>query len=113
MSETGMAMAGKSGINRGFEKDVQRLGQYVGQLRDDLAGIAKGVGEVAQSGAAVAEEGAKNTLEAAKKRGQQATVSLRDRMVDHPGTTLGVAVGVGVLIGLLAPAILRSRGRSS
>ena len=113
MSETNIATTGKTGNDRGFKSDVQRLGQYVGQLHDDLAGIAKGAGDVAQSSVAAVKEGGKNTLEAAKEKSEQATASLRDRMADHPGATLGIAVGLGILIGLVGPAIVRSRRSAS
>jgi len=113
MSETNTATTGGPGSDRGLKGDVQRLGQYVGQLHDDLAGIARGAGEVAQSGVAAALEGGKNALEAAKGKGEQATASLGARMARHPGATLGIAVGVGILIGLVAPAIVRSRRRVS
>ena len=113
MSESNIGTAGRTGTDQGFRSDVQRLGQYVGQLHDDLAGIAKGAGEVAQSGVAAVKQGGKSTLEAAKGKSELAAASLRDRIAKHPGATLGIAVGVGILIGLVGPAIVRSRGRAS
>jgi len=113
MLETNTATTGGTGSDHGLKGDVQRLGQYVGQLHDDLAGIAKGAGDVAQSGVAAALEGGKGALEAAKGKSEQATATLRDRIAKHPGATLGIAVGAGILIGLLGPAIVRSRSKPS
>jgi ElaB/YqjD/DUF883 family membrane-anchored ribosome-binding protein len=113
MSETNRAGTGQTGTEPGFQNDVQRLGQYVGQLNNDLAGIAKGAGEVVHSGVAAAREEGRSTIEAAKRRSGQATASLRDLTVNHPGTTLGIAVGLGVLIGLVGPAIFRAGRRAS
>ena len=113
MSETKVATTGKTAHDHGFESDVQRLGQYVGQLHDDLAGIARSTGEVAQSGAAAVKEGAKNTIDAAKAKSELAAASLRARIAEHPGATVVIAVGAGILIGLVGQAILRSGRRAS
>jgi ElaB/YqjD/DUF883 family membrane-anchored ribosome-binding protein len=113
MSEKEVATTDRTGTDHGFGRDVQHLGKYVGQLHDDLAGIAKSAGDAAQSGVAAVKEGAQNTSEAAKRRGELAVASLRDGISKHPGATLGIAVGVGVLIGLVGPALLRSRRRAS
>lgn len=109
MSDTNIAAAGKTGASHSVKSDVERLGHYVGQLHDDLAGIAKGAGEVAQSGVAAVKESGKNALEAAKEKSGLAAASLRSRIANHPGASLGIALGVGLLIGLLAPAVVRSR----
>jgi ElaB/YqjD/DUF883 family membrane-anchored ribosome-binding protein len=109
MSETHVASTDKSGAGEGFNRDVRRLGRYVGQLHDDLAGIAKGTGEAAQSGVAAAREGGKRALEDTKRKGEEAAASLRHRMADHPGATLGIAVGFGVLIGLVGSAMIHSK----
>jgi ElaB/YqjD/DUF883 family membrane-anchored ribosome-binding protein len=113
MSETSHATHGKTGVDQGFQSDVQRLGQYVGQLHDDLAGIAKGVSDVAQSGVAAVKEGGRDTIDAVKEKGVQAKATLLDHVACHPGASLGIAVGAGILIGLMGPAILRSARRDS
>lgn len=113
MSETSVGTSGKTGTDHGLQGDVQRLGQHVGQLREDLARIAKGAGEAAHSGVAAARESGKNTLETAKRKTDAAAESFRDGVSNHPGTALGIAVGVGFLIGLVAPAIIRSRRNGS
>ena len=113
MSDTHNAATSKAGAEQGFKSDVQQLGQYVGQLHDDLAGIAKGAGEVAQSGVAAVKEGGKTTLQAMKGKSEQATASLRGRVVKHPAATLGIAVGVGILIGMVGSAIVNSKRRVS
>ena len=112
MMETS-ATAGKTGNGHGFKSDVQRLGQHIGQLHDDLAGIAKSAGEAAQSGVVATKENGENIIEAAKDKGGRAAESLRDRIAGHPGASLGIAVGVGILIGLVGPAIVRSRKRAA
>jgi ElaB/YqjD/DUF883 family membrane-anchored ribosome-binding protein len=112
MSERVIATTDKVGSDRGFQSDVQRLGRYVGQLHDDLAGIAKGATEVAQSGVAAVKEGGRSAIEAAKDRGVSGAATIRSQVADHPGATLGIAVGAGVLVGLVVPAIVRSMRRA-
>ena len=113
MTEANVATNGKTGTDQGFKKDVQRLGRYVGQLHEDLSGIARGASEAAHSGLAEVREEGKNALDAAQAKGKRATANLRSQMEDHPGTTLGIAVGLGILLGLAGTAIVRSRGKAS
>ena len=108
MSNTNSSPARATEPEHGFRSDVRKLGRDVGQLREDLAEIGESAREVARSGVAAATECG---TEAVKRRGRQATVSVSDRIAGHPWATLGIAVGAGVIIGLLAPAIVRSRMR--
>lgn len=98
---------------RGFKNDVHRLGEYVGQLHDDLSGIAKGVGEVAQSGVVAAKESGRNAMVAAKEMGELKTATLRKSIATHPGATMGVAVGVGILVGFVGTVLFNARRNRS
>ena len=109
MSETNTARRVGTGSDHGVNSDMQRLGQYVGQLHDDLAGIAKEAGEVAQAGVAAAKEIGESAIEAARSKTDLATASLRGRIRRHPGAAVGIAIGVGILIGLVGPAVARSK----
>jgi hypothetical protein len=111
--DTTTAEAGRAEKDHGFKNDVQRLGEYVGQLHDDLAGIARDAGEVGRIGLAAAKAGGKEVIEAAKSKRRAATNVARGQIADHPGTVLGVAFAFGILIGLAAPAVIRSRRRAS
>ncbi len=115
MLDTGTAATGtnKKETDHGFQNDVERLGQDVGQLRDDLAGIVRSTGDAAQTGVAAARESAKRGFEAAKTESRRAVTTIRGRLADHPGAVVGVAVGVGICIGLIGAALARSsRGAS-
>jgi ElaB/YqjD/DUF883 family membrane-anchored ribosome-binding protein len=113
MSETKTTTTDRTATEDGFKGDVQRLGRSVGQLHDDLSGIARTAGEAAQSGVAAVKAGGRNAAGVAKAKGEEATASFRDSVGRHPGAALGIAIGVGILIGLVGPAILRSRRRAS
>jgi ElaB/YqjD/DUF883 family membrane-anchored ribosome-binding protein len=113
MSERSSTTTRQARTDHGLQDDVQRLGRQVGQLHDDLAGIAKSAGAAAQSGVTAIREGGRSALEAVKDKGDAEVASLRGYLVNHPGAALGIAVGAGFLIGLAGPAIARSLSRSS
>lgn len=113
MSETTMSANDKTENADEFRREVRQLRRHVGQLHDDLAGIARGAGKAAESGVAAVKEGGRERIAAAKDRSEEAAGSLRVRIGNHLGASLGIALGVGVLIGIVGPAILRSKGRSS
>jgi ElaB/YqjD/DUF883 family membrane-anchored ribosome-binding protein len=104
-------MAAKSESDLRLAADVQRLGWRVGKLHGDLAGIAKEAGNIAHSSVAAAKDGGRQALEAVKAKGRRANASSRELMADHPAAIVGLSMGVGILIGLLGPAIMRSRRR--
>lgn len=113
MSETKQARAGRLHGDQGFRNDVERLGRHVEQLHDDLSGIAADAGDAAHSGAAALERSGKSAIKFVEERGGAAAATLRGQMASHLGATIGIAVGVGILIGLVGPGIVRARKRTS
>ena len=107
MLDTATATPAVPGTDRRFARDVRHLGQYVGQLHDDLEAIAKTAGEAAHSGAAAFREGGKERMRAARSQGDRYVNAVRGRMAENPTATLGIAVGIGVIIGLAGAAFLR------
>ena len=49
----------------------------------------------------------------AKGMSEWAAASLRSHIARHYGATLGLAIGVGILIGLVEPAVVHSGRRAS
>lgn len=113
MSDKTTTASGQTAAADEFRSDVRRLGRYVGQLHDDLTGIGRRASDVAHSGAAATKESGRNALGAVKRRSDLATVALRRGLVEHPGATLGIAVGVGILLGLMGPTLFRAARKSS
>lgn len=111
--DTRTAQIGRNEKDHGFKNDVQRLGEHVGQLHDDLAGIARDAGELGRAGLAAARTGGKEAVEAARIQSRAATDTARRRVADHPGMAVGMAVVAGILIGLAAPALIRAARRHS
>lgn len=68
---------------------------------------AAAAGETVRSVVAAAKEGGRSALEAAKDKGEVGAAAVRTKITKHPGVTLGIAVGVGALLGLGGLALLR------
>jgi ElaB/YqjD/DUF883 family membrane-anchored ribosome-binding protein len=75
----------------------------ISQLRDDLAQLRKDVAILAEDLLGTAKSGASAAAAAAKKRGAEVAEALEDQIQEHPLSAVGVAFGVGLLVG----AILR------
>ncbi len=99
-------MDGTTQSGNNFSADVQKLAADISQIKHDLGGLAKDVGAAAHSGAGVATEQVKQTLDSVKKQGAAAAETLGDTMSKHPVASVGIALGVGFLVGL---AISRAR----
>jgi ElaB/YqjD/DUF883 family membrane-anchored ribosome-binding protein len=92
----------------GFKQDVHRLGESVGTIKTDVANLAHGAADAARSGVAELRQGAHHAIDAAKDKYQDAkecaadaTDSLKHTIARHPLTSIGIAAGVGMLIGLI------------
>ena len=97
----------------GFKHDMQGLGRGVETLKNDVGNLAHGAADAARSGVAELREGAHNAVDAAKNKfedARKATAdaahSLKDVIVRNPVTSIGLAAGLGILIGMV---ISRSR----
>ncbi len=108
---------------QGLKNDIHQLTQHIGRLQADLTVLAKDVGQVAKTGVGVAKEAAKHgydsaketakhtydatketalhAYDAAREKGQEATDGLRNQVVKNPLTSVGIGVGVGIVLGVL------------
>lgn len=98
----------------GFKQDLQGLGDGIGTLKADVRNLAHGAVDAARSGAAELRQGAQHAVEAAKEKldgakqaAADATDSFRGVVTRHPIASIGIAAGVGVLVGMIL-----SRSRS-
>lgn len=103
----------------GFKQDVHRLGQGVDALKADVSSLAHGAVDAARSGVAELRQGAQHAVETAKDKFEgakdmareryegakdsaaDAADSLRHVIARNPLASIGVAAGVGILIGLV------------
>src|SRR4051812_34352401 len=96
-----------------FRQDLQGLKQGMDVLKNDVGDLAHGAEEAARSGVAELRQGARQAVEAARGKvddaaqaAGEAADSLRGVIVRNPVASIGIAVGAGLLIGML---IRRSR----
>jgi ElaB/YqjD/DUF883 family membrane-anchored ribosome-binding protein len=82
-------------------------------LKNDVGNLAHGAADAARSGVAELREGAhhavdaaKGKLEDARKATADAALSLKDVVARNPVTSIGLAAGLGILIGMV---LCRSR----
>lgn len=77
------------------------LADGMGQLKDDASNMAKTAVKTAQAGMTEVKETARRSLTAAKRTGTEHLEAIADKVSDRPLTSLALAVGVGVLIGMV------------
>lgn len=97
------SMAGASAANS-VSAEVEDLRRAVAEQRAQLAELAGKAGSAASSRArAISEdivEGFDDATRAAARRGRRARRAVEDRIQSHPMMAVGVAAGLGVLLGL-------------
>lgn len=107
-----------------FQSDAQRVAAGVDALKSDLSNIAHAAADSARSGGAElrqhaseamgqakqklshANEVVHQTLDCAKETAADASDALKGVVTRHPLTSIAVAAGVGILLGLV---LTRSR----
>lgn len=92
---------------KGFKHDLHRLGEGVDALKADGRALAQGTADAARSGVAEIQQGAKHAVDVAKDKfddakhaAGDAADSLKDVIARHPMSSIGIAAGVGLLIGM-------------
>ncbi|MCP9874391.1 hypothetical protein [Synechococcus sp. Cruz CV-v-12] len=91
-----------------FKSDLHGVGRSVDALKADLNEFAHSAATAARSGASELRDGAHNAMDAAKAKlndakhsAADAATSLKDTISRNPVASVGLAVGVGVVIGML------------
>lgn len=92
----------------GFKHDIQGLGRGLDTLKSDIGELAHGAAEAARSGVSELREGAHHAVDAAKgkfedarKAISDAAHSLKNMISRNPTTSIAVATGLGILIGMV------------
>ena len=91
----------KAANETGFKQDVDRLGKGVGTLKTDVNNLAHGAADAARSGVAELRQGAQHAVDSAKDTATDAIDSFRDVIGSRPVASIGIAAGVGILVGLM------------
>jgi ElaB/YqjD/DUF883 family membrane-anchored ribosome-binding protein len=83
---------GKMGNERSIQDDMAQLRDDLAQLRQDVSGLASDL-------FGAAREGMSGAVDTAKKRGMEMADSLEEQIVEHPLASVGIAFGVGLVVG--------------
>jgi ElaB/YqjD/DUF883 family membrane-anchored ribosome-binding protein len=81
--------------------DIQQLKADLTQVRADLRNLTRDAVEAARTGVYAARERVQAAVDAAVERGRDNVRSVEKRIEEHPLLSVGIALGVGVLIGSL------------
>ena len=73
----------------------------ISQLRDDLSQLRQDVSSLAGDILGAAREGVSGAVDDAKKRGMEITDSIEEQIVEHPLASVGIAFGVGLVVGAI------------
>lgn len=80
--------------NRGFQAELNTLREDLSQLRQDMSSMASDM-------FGVAREGVGGAVKNAKEKGAELAEALEEQVQEHPLATVGIAFGVGLLVGAL------------
>lgn len=90
------------------KSDTPGMGQSFEHLRGGLRSVAHDAADVARAGAGELREGASRAVDAAKEKlddatemAMEASQSLKNVVAKHPLASIGIAAGVGMVLGML------------
>jgi|GEM_PF-1114151 len=84
-----------------LKDDVRGVGEHVGHVKDQLIGLGHDAASAAKTGVVAAKQELSDGIHAAKQKGDEALQTFSGQVTSKPLTSLGIALGVGVLIGML------------
>jgi ElaB/YqjD/DUF883 family membrane-anchored ribosome-binding protein len=79
----------------------QVLREDINQLREDLGQLRSDVSSLAGDLLGAAKDGMSDAVDTAKQRGKEVADNLEEQIVEHPLAAVGIALGVGLLLGAL------------
>jgi ElaB/YqjD/DUF883 family membrane-anchored ribosome-binding protein len=89
-----------SSMNTG-EKAPRGLQDDLNQLREDLSNLRQDVTSMAGDVFGVAREGFSGATENLRAKGGEVAEKLEEQIQEHPLATVGIAFGIGLLVGAL------------
>jgi len=91
-----------------IKTDHAALSQSFDHLRGGLRGVAQDAADVARAGASELRDGASHAVDVAKDKlddaaelAAEASKSFKDVVARHPIASIGIAAGVGIVLGML------------
>jgi ElaB/YqjD/DUF883 family membrane-anchored ribosome-binding protein len=94
-----------SGEEEALKDEIAQLKADLARLRDDLRAdaraVARDAGGVASSAGAVAKDRVREAVESAIAGSKEDIERLERQIKDHPLASIGIALGVGLVVGAL------------
>lgn len=84
-----------------LRRDLESLKSDIMAMRDEFKNMAKDAAAAARSGVGAAKDKARQAAGAAKEKGEEATEALQGAIEESPLAAVGIAFGVGVLLGVM------------
>jgi ElaB/YqjD/DUF883 family membrane-anchored ribosome-binding protein len=104
MSNTSSTVNNSSGTAQ-FRKDIDGIGGSLSSIKEEAVAVASGVGQAVRSGTTAAKETVVEAAEKVRDRGVAAvtcaTTSIEDKIRSNPWTTVAIATGAGLALGIL------------
>lgn len=97
---SGSHNASSDGIDS-LKKNFNSMGEHASHLKDDVAMLGRDVADTAKAGMSAAKEQVNKGLEYSKEKGEQSVKAAHDFVVDRPLTSIAIAAGVGLVVGML------------
>ncbi len=88
-----------------LREEIDRLREDVTVLRDNLTNLTKDAARAAKAGMFEAKSHLSDAAHTAADKGKQAAHAIEQKVEDNPLVSIGIAFGVGLLVG----ALLRGR----
>ncbi|MGH7244776.1 MAG: DUF883 family protein [Phycisphaerales bacterium] len=96
-----MTRAMKRHVDDGFSDSIEKLGEDVTRIKDDISETAHDVAEAAANGVSMAKRQVTDSIKVAKKQSREAAKTLAEQIEEKPWTSVAIAAGAGVLLGIL------------
>ncbi|MBS0190386.1 MAG: hypothetical protein U0573_05715 [Phycisphaerales bacterium] len=91
----------RNAVDDGLSESIEKLGEDVGRIKEDLNETAHDVAAVASEGVAMAKRGVATSVRTARQQGERAAESLAEQIAERPWTSVAIAAGAGLLVGLI------------
>lgn len=91
-----------------FRSGLHKVGQGVAEVKSDLSDLARDAASTAKAGVQEVASGVERSVRVGKKNVSQAMENMGGCIAEKPWTAVGVALGVGAVIGFVCLGRTRS-----
>jgi ElaB/YqjD/DUF883 family membrane-anchored ribosome-binding protein len=99
--DTATAKGALGQTDRALREDIDAVKEDLGKLRDDMKSMTRDLADAARSGVREARGYVTDAASVAANRGKNAVKTVEHQIEDNPMAAVGIAFGVGLLLGAL------------